>query len=143
MVCYNKVKSNVVYCGKRKKIMLWDNKNNRGKREKKKSRQEEEKKRPATSQIEMEMIIKTMRSEKADNKLIAATLLSMGGYSKISISDAIGIHINTLYLWRHNPKFNELVDKLTVTSGLAVKSNRIAFAKGMIQKVLDERETKG
>ena len=122
--------------------MLWDNKAYRGRKEKKKSKQEEEAK-PKPSQIEMEMIVRTMRSKHAGNRLILATLMSMGGFTNAAMAAAVEIHVNTLYLWKRDPEFNELVDRLTVTSGLAVKSNRIRFAKGVIQKIADERETKG
>jgi hypothetical protein len=68
----------------------------------------------------------------------AAGLLALG-YPKTYVASEVGVHRNTITAWADDPEFAEEVDRLTMMTGAANRSERIRLAMRVIRSRMDEQ----
>jgi hypothetical protein len=75
-------------------------------------------------------------------QMAAAELMAMG----VSMTDTaalVGVSRQTIYRWKQDVEYMELVDVLTLTSGLATKGERVRTAKRVVRDIESRRVKAG
>jgi len=68
----------------------------------------------------------------------AAALLALA-HTYSYVADQVGVHRNTIGIWMDDPDFAAEVDRLTMMTGVANRSERIRLAMRVIRSKMDER----
>jgi len=70
---------------------------------------------------------------------VTAALVLAEGKTQVAAATAAGVHDRTITNWLNRPDFRDMMDALTMRTGLALRSERIRYAK----RLLDELAEKG
>lgn len=68
----------------------------------------------------------------------AAGLLALG-YPKTHVADEVGVSRNTIYAWLDDPEFAGEVDRLSLMTGVANRSERIRMAMRVIRSKTNDQ----
>lgn len=83
------------------------------------------------------IVISMSDFEWTDSRQKAAISLAEGNTRKQAAKDA-GVDDRTIYRWLDVPEFSEEVDRLTLMTGIALRSERIKIAKRVVRQKAGE-----
>ena len=87
-------------------------------------------------------LVNALEERWTEPKDIAAHVLGHG-YTVRWAAIAAKVNERTIYNWKHDPDFMDMVDEITVTTGLATKGERIREAKGIVREIKAWRKEQG
>ena len=90
----------------------------------------------------LDELVKSLEELGKEPQEIAAHVLGEG-YRCADAAKAAGVNIRTIFNWKHEPEFMQLVDTVTLTTGIADKGERIREAKAIVRELKAWRREKG
>lgn len=82
----------------------------------------------------LEEKVSALREQGVSDQEVAAYVLG-DGYTVAQAAQAADVTERTVYRWKHDVDFMQLVDTVTLTTGLANKAERIREAKRIVREV--------
>lgn len=81
--------------------------------------------------------------ERGMSEMEVAAYVLGDGYTVAQAAAAAGVTERTIYRWKHEPEFMQVVDTVTLTTGIANKAERVRKAKKIVREVEEYRARLG
>lgn len=82
----------------------------------------------------LDSFVSMLEEQGIDQREMAAQILAEG-YTIEKTAKAVKVHERTIYNWKKDPDFLQLVDELTLTQGIATKAERVRQAKKILREL--------
>lgn len=105
-------------------------------------KQAAEQKEVIQAEESLDEMVAALKERGMGDMQVAAHVLGEG-YTVKQAAAAAGVDERTIYRWKHDPDFMQMVDTVTLTTGIANKAERVREAKRIVREVKVWRQQHG